>query len=75
MARVVFAACAVLLASTFSRAADPKPLWELQASTERSTAPGWLAYSPDERKLQLTVNQTGLAQLQDWLNSVTDGGT
>jgi hypothetical protein len=34
-----------------------------------------LAYSPDDRKLQLTVNQTGLAQLQDWLNTVTDGGT
>src|SRR5262249_41213259 len=34
-----------------------------------------LAYSPDDRKLQLTVNQNGLNHLQEWLNTVTDGGT
>jgi hypothetical protein len=34
-----------------------------------------LAYSPDDRKLQLTVNQRGLNHLQEWLNTVTDGGT
>jgi len=34
-----------------------------------------LAYSPDDRRLQLTVSQTGLNRLQEWLNSVTDGST
>jgi hypothetical protein len=34
-----------------------------------------LAYSPDDRRLQLTVSQNGLKGLQDWLNSVTDGAT
>ncbi len=34
-----------------------------------------LAYSPEQRKLQLTVTQKGLRSLQDWLNSATDTGT
>jgi len=34
-----------------------------------------LSYSPDERRLILTVNQNGLKALQDWLNLSTDGGT
>lgn len=34
-----------------------------------------LAYSPDQRRLVLTVNQKGLNRLQDWLNSATDSGT
>src|SRR5262245_40904360 len=77
MARVVFAACAVLLACSSSRAADPKPLWELQASTERSTAPGWLAYSPDGKAVvAVTVRETAASppeyvyQLKVW-----DAGT
>lgn len=31
-----------------------------------------LAYSPDQRVLSITVNEKGLNQLQDWLNSATD---
>jgi hypothetical protein len=31
-----------------------------------------LAYSPDQRRLILTVTQRGLNRLQDWLNSATD---
>jgi hypothetical protein len=31
-----------------------------------------VAYSPDQRRLVLTVTQKGLNQLQDWLNSATD---
>ena len=31
-----------------------------------------VAYSPDQRRLVLTVTQKGLLQLQDWLNSATD---
>src|SRR5215471_18699703 len=31
-----------------------------------------LAYSPDQRRLVLTVSQKGLNRLQDWLNSATD---
>jgi hypothetical protein len=34
-----------------------------------------LAYSPDTRRLFLTVNQKALSQFQEWLNSATDGGT
>ena len=30
-----------------------------------------LSYSPDQRKLTLTVTQKGLNQLQDWLNSAS----
>ncbi|MEP6767852.1 MAG: hypothetical protein ABJC61_04240 [Acidobacteriota bacterium] len=31
-----------------------------------------VAYSPDQRRLLITVTQKGLNQLQDWLNSATD---
>ncbi|MEO8191993.1 MAG: hypothetical protein ABI682_16800 [Acidobacteriota bacterium] len=31
-----------------------------------------VAYSPDQRRLVLTLTQKGLNQLQDWLNSATD---
>ncbi len=34
-----------------------------------------LAYSPDQRKLSLTVTQRGLNRLQDWINSATSGET
>lgn len=34
-----------------------------------------LAYSPDQRKLVLTVTQKGLNRLQDWINSASDTGT
>jgi hypothetical protein len=30
------------------------------------------AYSPDQRRLVITVTQKGLNRLQDWLNSATD---
>jgi hypothetical protein len=33
------------------------------------------AYSPDQRRLALTVTQKGLNRLQDWINSATDTGT
>jgi hypothetical protein len=33
------------------------------------------AYSPDERRLVLTVTEKGLNRLQDWLNAATDDGT
>jgi len=33
------------------------------------------AYSPDERRLVLTVTEKGLNRLQDWLNDATDTGT
>jgi hypothetical protein len=33
-----------------------------------------LAYSPNERRLILTVTQKGLKGLQEWLNLTTDGG-
>ncbi len=48
MARVLLAVWAVLLTSTLSRAADPKPLWELSGnSVEQGGAIAWAAYSPD----------------------------
>lgn len=31
-----------------------------------------VAYSPDQRRLVITVTQKGLNQLQEWLNSATD---
>lgn len=34
-----------------------------------------LAYSPNERRLVLTLNQKGLKGLQELLNQTTDGGT
>lgn len=34
-----------------------------------------LAYSPDQRRLILTVTEKGLSRLQDWLNSATETGT
>ncbi len=34
-----------------------------------------LAYSPDQRRLVLTVTEKGLNRLQDWLNGATDTGT
>src|SRR5262249_25350823 len=33
------------------------------------------AYSPDQRRVALTVTQKGLNRLQDWINSATDTGT
>jgi hypothetical protein len=33
------------------------------------------AYSPDERRLVLTLTEKGLNRLQDWLNDATDEGT
>lgn len=33
------------------------------------------AYSPDERRLVLTLTEKGLNRLQDWLNDATDTGT
>ena len=33
-----------------------------------------LAYSPDQRRLVLTITQKGLNRLQDWLNGATDTG-
>jgi len=33
------------------------------------------AYSPDERRLVLTLTEKGLNRLQDWLNAATDDGT
>ncbi len=33
------------------------------------------AYSPDQRRLVVTVTQKGLNRLQDWLNAATDQGT
>ena len=32
------------------------------------------SYSPDERRLVLTVTEKGLSRLQDWLNDATDEG-
>ena len=32
------------------------------------------SYSPDERRLVLTVTEKGLSRLQDWLNDATDDG-
>jgi hypothetical protein len=32
-------------------------------------------YSPDQRRLALSVTQKGLNRLQDWINSATDTGT
>jgi hypothetical protein len=32
------------------------------------------AYSPDERRLVLTLTEKGLNRLQDWLNDATDDG-
>ena len=34
-----------------------------------------LAYSPDQRKLVLTVTQKGLNRLQDWVNQASGTGT
>jgi hypothetical protein len=34
-----------------------------------------VAYSPDQRRLLITVTQKGLNQLQEWLNSATDTST
>jgi hypothetical protein len=33
------------------------------------------AYSPDQRRLVITVTQKGLNRLQEWLNAATDTGT
>lgn len=33
------------------------------------------SYSPDERRLVLTLTEKGLNRLQDWLNDATDDGT
>ncbi len=33
------------------------------------------AYSPDVRKLVLSVTQQGLYRLQEWINAATEGGT
>jgi len=33
------------------------------------------AYSPDQRRLVLSVTQKGLNRIQDWINSATDTGT
>jgi hypothetical protein len=34
-----------------------------------------LGYSPDQRKLVITITEKGLNRLQEWLNSATDTGS
>src|SRR6476659_267063 len=56
MARMLLAACAVLCAVSLTRAADLKPLWEIEvANGEKATSPGWLAFSPDGRAVVAVV--------------------
>src|SRR5262245_13397819 len=62
MARVLFAACVVVLSSLPLRAADPKPIWELPVtpSPEPAASPAWFSYSPDGQAIvAVTVRASG----------------
>jgi len=47
MFRPILAVCAILLTTVSVRAGDPKPLWEIATSGNKTTAPCWLRFSPD----------------------------
>jgi WD40 repeat protein len=67
MLRPAVAACAVLFASLSATAADPRPLWEVQLpGADRSTAPGWLAYTPDGRGVAAVVTRAGKGEMPEY---------
>ncbi len=67
MSRPILAACAVLLGSLSVRAADPKPLWEVEAAAgERATAPGWLAFSPNGKAVAAVIVREGASDPREF---------
>jgi WD40 repeat protein len=67
MARVLLAACAALLVAVPTRAAEPKPLWEIPATGgDRSATPGWLGYSPDGKAVVAVVVREGAAEPREY---------
>lgn len=58
MMRPVLAICCILTLFGMVRAADPKPLWEIDVSGGKgNTGPGWLAYSPAGQSIASVVVQ------------------
>ena len=76
MARVLLAVCGVFLASTLSRAAGPKPLWELQGtSAEQAGAIAWSAYSPDGKAVAAVTVRTSKGREYEYHLRVYDANT
>jgi len=56
MSRVLIASCGLLFLTIPGNAADPKPLWEIDAGGgEKASAPAWISYSPDGRSVVAVV--------------------
>jgi WD40 repeat protein len=54
--RPIIAVCLFLAIADMARAADPKPLWELDVSSEKPSATAsWLSYSPDGQAIAAVV--------------------
>jgi WD40 repeat protein len=54
--RPILAVCFALSIAGIVRAADPKPLWEIDVSGgNRATGPGWISYSPDGQAVAAVV--------------------
>lgn len=67
MSRPALAACALLFASLPAAAADPRPLWEVEAATpDKNTAPGWVGFAPDGRSVVAVVVRQGAPHAPDF---------
>ena len=65
MTRPLLAVCAILVASVSVCAAEPRPLWAIEAAAgEKSTSPGWLSFSPDGKAVAAVMVQAGAADKQ-----------
>jgi Tol biopolymer transport system component len=69
----VVTAAAIAVAARASRIALPAPEMRVDIVTPPSTAPGWVALSPDGKKIAFVVRMDGEDTL--WLRSLEDGST
>jgi WD40 repeat protein len=73
----VLAACALVFVAVSGRAAEPKPLWEVDASGgEKGVAPAFLAFAPDGKAVvAVTVRETPERQTFDYKLRVWDAAS
>jgi WD40 repeat protein len=68
MSRPVLAVAVLFLASNLAPAADPKPLWEIDVpKSGKTTAPHWLAFSPNGEALAAVIAHETSADPQEFM--------
>src|SRR5262245_5108443 len=77
MSSRALAVCALLFVSATAQAAEPKPLWELDAASgETGAAPGWVSFSPSGKAVvAVMVRETPERQEFTYKLRVWDSGT